>query len=334
VNRAAVAYLSILFAIFISACPAVAHEIRPALLDIRHIPGSCLIIWRQPTIGEFAVPLKPRLSGGWLAQPAQENMLAATHHVGTWKRQPCSLADLERQQLSIDGLNNTITDVLVRVDYGDGHRRSEILHPRDPPLNLARGDRIGHGVLAYFRLGIAHILEGVDHLCFVLALILLVGFRARLAMAVTGFTLAHSLTLGATAFGLIAPWSALIEALVALSIAFVAAEVLRARDGQSSLTIRWPVIAAATFGLLHGFAFASALAEVGLPRDETLLALLLFNLGVEAGQLLFIALIFVIARAMRPLADHLPAAAIRVPPYAIGALAAFWFVDRAVSLLA
>lgn len=317
-----------------ASAPARGHEIRPALLEIsRDANDTCRIVWRQPTLGEFAVRLTPRLSGGWLSGAPRRAAAAAASHVSEWRRSGCTRAALERQRVSIDGLAGTITDVLLRVDYGDGTSRAEIMRPGDPPLALEQEARASYGAPAYFSLGVEHILGGIDHLCFVLTLVLLVGFTARLALAVTGFTLAHSITLGATALGLVSPWPSLIEALVALSIAIVAAEVLRARKGATSLTIRWPVIAAALFGLLHGFAFAGALAEIGLPKGETLLALLLFNVGVEVGQLLFISIIYLIYRiALSAWRAAVPAAATALPPYAIGTLAAFWFIERATVL--
>jgi len=151
-------------------------------------------------------------------------------------------------------------------------------------------------------------------------------------VAVTGFTVGHSLTLGATALGMIRPWPEFIEMLVALSILFVAAEVLRSREGRSSLTIRWPELAALGFGLLHGFAFAGALAEFGLPRQETLLALFLFNLGVEAGQLACILAVFLATLGARPLLRRLPPHIWRIAPYSIGAMAGFWFIQRMVAI--
>lgn len=226
----------------------------------------------------------------------------------------------------------------MRVDYGDGRTLRHVLRPGDAALPLAgagTGSASGSPLASsgYFRLGVEHILEGIDHFAFVLALVLLVGLRARLIAAVTGFTVAHSLTLGATALGWLQPWPAFIEALVALSILFVAAEVVHARRGATNLTDRWPESAALGFGLLHGFAFAGALADIGLPRDETLLALLLFNLGVEAGQLLFVAGILVLSIVARPLFPRVPRWAGAVPAYAIGACAGFWTIERAVAVL-
>lgn len=310
-----------------------AHEVRPALLEIvRDSTQICQIRWKQPTAGEIAVRLVPHLSGGWIEDLPERDLITPGHRVMRWSKSNCTIAALEAQLFTVAGLEETITDVLVRIDYGDGETRQHILRPGDQPLTLARMAAQSHASSAYFILGTEHIFEGIDHLAFVLGLVLLVGFRVRLLTAVTGFTVAHSLTLAVTALGILKPRPALIEALVALSIIFVATEVLRAREGKSSLTIRWPELAALGFGLLHGFAFAGALIDIGLPRNDTLLALLLFNLGVEAGQLLFIAALLGISFAARPQLARLPHWIPNVPPYAIGIAASYWFIERITAL--
>lgn len=312
---------------------AEAHEVRPALLEIARAPEqTCRIQWKQPAVGTLAVRLEPHLSGGWIEGAAESDVLAPGYRIMRWTKPECTTAALEAQSFKVDGLDATITDVLVRIDYGDGDIRHHLMRPGDPPLSFGRTGVQFHAAAAYFRLGVEHILEGYDHLAFVFGLILLIGLRARLLVAVTGFTVAHSLTLGATALGIFRPWPMFIETLVALSILFVAAEALRARKGRSSLTTRWPEIVALGFGLLHGFAFAGALSEIGLPQGETLLALLLFNLGVEAGQLIFIAAVLTLGVVARPLLVRLPDWSWRVPAYAIGAAAGFWFIERATAL--
>lgn len=312
---------------------AKAHEVRPALLEIvRDSAQICQISWKQPTAGEIAVRLVPHLSGGWIEGLPERDLITPGHRVMRWSKSNCTIAALEAQLFTVAGLEATITDVLVRIDYGDGETRQHILRPGDQPLTLARMAAHSHASSAYFILGAEHIFEGIDHLAFVLGLVLLVGFRVRLLTAVTGFTVAHSLTLAVTALGILKPRPALIEALVALSIIFIATEVLRAKEGKSSLTIRWPELAALGFGLLHGFAFAGALIDIGLPRNDTLLALLLFNLGVEAGQLLFIAALLGISFAARPQLARLPRWTPNVPPYAIGIAASYWFIERITAL--
>ncbi len=320
------------------AVTASAHEVRPALFEIQRTADShCEIVWKQPTQGELAVRLVPRTSGGWTQVPPDRELRADAYRTQRWVRNGCTLAALEAQSIRVEGLDATLTDVLIRIDFGDGGLLQHLLRAGDPPLSLQRAaDRqsaaAARGSGAYFRLGVVHILEGIDHLAFVLALILLVGLRARLITAVTGFTVAHSVTLGATSLGWLHPWPAFVETLVALSILFVAAEVVRARRGIPSLTGRWPELAALGFGLLHGFAFAGALADIGLPRTETLLALLLFNLGVEAGQLTFIAAVLAGSLILRGWLLRLQPWAASLPAYAIGAFAGFWSIERALVL--
>ena len=192
--------------------------------------------------------------------------------------------------------------------------------------------RAGSGSVAdaarrYLALGVEHILLGIDHLLFVLGLLLVVRGPWLLVTTVTAFTLAHSLTLALATLGLVAVPSRPVEAAIALSIVVLAAEILRARQGRIGLTHRLPWLIAFVFGLLHGLGFAGALAEIGLPAGEIPLALLFFNLGVEIGQLMFIAAVLGLRWAMRRLAIAWPVWAEPLPAYAIGTIASFWFIE-------
>jgi hydrogenase/urease accessory protein HupE len=184
----------------------------------------------------------------------------------------------------------------------------------------------------YLRLGVEHILTGWDHLLYILAMLLLVRGWRRVILTMTAFTATHSLTLTAAALGWVQVPQRPVEACIALSILFVASEIVRTRRGQPGLTERWPWAISFTFGLLHGFGFAGALSEVGLPPKAIPVALLFFNAGVEVGQLIFIASIFSIAilarNAIRKMTLPHPPWAWRIPPYAIGGVAAFWFLQR------
>jgi hydrogenase/urease accessory protein HupE len=181
-------------------------------------------------------------------------------------------------------------------------------------------------------LGIEHILSGIDHLLFVLALVLLVHGPRRLLATITAFTAAHSLTLAGATLGWVHVPGPPVEASIALSIVFVASEIVHTRQGRDSVTQHYPWVVAFTFGLLHGFGFAGALAQVGLPQSSIPIALLFFNVGVEIGQLLFVgavlAVIAVAWRAGQRLRLSLPAWHWRIAPYAIGALASFWLIER------
>ena len=198
------------------------------------------------------------------------------------------------------------------------------------------------GVAAtYLRIGIEHILFGFDHLIFVLALVILVRDWRRIALAVTAFAVAHSITLAAATLGVVRLHGPVVEAVIALSILLVAVEIVNARGGRFSLTDRWPSIVAFSFGLLHGFGFAGALAEVGLP-DHAMVALLSFNLGIEIGQLAFVVAVMMTGEAIRrAMTLRLEPAMVRgtaerfglTAACAIGALAVFWLIERTSALL-
>lgn len=184
----------------------------------------------------------------------------------------------------------------------------------------------------YTVLGIEHILMGVDHLLFVLALLLLVDSRRRLLVTITAFTVAHSITLALASLGVLSVPGPPVEASIALSIVFVASEIIHARQGRPGLTQRYPWVVAFTFGLLHGLGFAGALAEVGLPPLSVPTALLFFNVGVEIGQLLFIAAVLAFIWLSRQAVRRLGLPSVnglwRVVPYAIGGVASYWLFER------
>jgi len=308
--------------------PAVAHEIRPALLQItERDPHHYDILWKQPVNGEVAVHLEPRLSGGALDREPSLATVTPAFALKLWKNIPDEPAALDGQTLTIQGLERTITDVLVNVTLADGRSTQQFLKPQRTSMRLDLSARAAPPVAAYLSLGIEHILTGVDHLLFVFGLLLLVGRSWALLKTITAFTIAHSVTLAATALGWLHIRSSVVEALVALSIVVLAVELVQRRD-HVGLTTRYPWLIAFLFGLLHGCAFAGALAEVGLPQEHIPLALFLFNAGVEIGQLLFIA---AASAALWPAArwiNSTPAWAHRAAPYAIGIFSSFWFIER------
>lgn len=314
-----------------SALPAAAHEVRPALLRLTEAkPGEYELLWKQPTMGEVAVRLVPHLSSGWLEADPLDQYAAPGFLIKTWR--VSSMMPLDGQTVTIEGLDRTITDVLVQVTLANGKHLDAVVKPDRPSLAINLSGRQGLAAPAYLKLGVQHILTGFDHLLFVLGLLLLVGVNWRIVKAVTAFTVAHSITLSLAALGIVRFPSAVIEALVALSIILVAVELLRSPDRPATLTRRHPWIIAFSFGLLHGLAFAGALADIGLPVRAVPMALLLFNLGVEIGQLMFItaalAVILLLrwTRAWAPL--YLAPIARLGPAYGIGAFAMFWFFER------
>jgi hydrogenase/urease accessory protein HupE len=239
--------------------------------------------------------------------------------------------------IHIDGLDRTSTDVLVRFDFADGISEARRLTPGDPSFIVPTQPSRFEVVRTYFLLGVEHILLGIDHLLFVLALMLLVKGMGRIILTVTAFTLAHSLTLAGATLGFVQMPGPPVEAAIALSIVFVASEIIHSRRGNPGLTERYPWVVAFTFGLLHGFGFAGALAEIGLPQASIPMALLFFNVGVEVGQLLFIASLLAIFALARQITGRItvpqPAWAWAVPPYAIGSVAVFWVIQRIAAFI-
>lgn len=309
------------------ASTAHAHEMRPAYLEITQTSGDTFdVLWKVPARGTMRLGLYVQFPE--TCEPASEprSYFAGNAYIERWSiRDPGALVGAT---IRIDGLSRTLTDVLVRIERLDGPTQVARLTPTTDSLLVDVAPGSGRLVSAYLILGVEHILLGVDHLLFVLSLLLLVRGWRRLIETVTAFTIAHSLTLALATLGVIQVPSAPVEAAIALSIVFVAVEVVRRSQGQVGLGERWPWIIALAFGLLHGLGFAGALGEIGLPRDAIPAALLLFNLGVELGQLLFIAGIVALIALLRLIPIRLPSSAARIPPYVIGTVAMFWVIER------
>jgi hydrogenase/urease accessory protein HupE len=308
--------------------PLSCHEVRPALLQITERPnGHYDVLWKQPTIGEVAVHLEPLISGGLLEGEPNVIQRGEDFRLRVWRDLDAGPEGLDGRKLRIVGLDRTITNVLVAVALNSGSESQQLVGPENPTLMLRiRGSHIT--VPAFSMLGVKHILTGVDHLLFVLGLMLLVRCRRRLVTTITAFTVAHSITLAATALHIIAACVPTIEVLVVLSIVFVASEVVHSYRGKAGVSARHPWLIAFMFGLIHGSAFASGLAQVGLPPGAVVLSLLLFNFGVEVGQLLFIAALLVVEWALTRWPRRLPEWTRWIPPYACGSLATFWVVER------
>jgi hypothetical protein len=317
--------------LFIAPRAALAHEVRPALIQITETgPGAYEVVWKQPMVGDMTIHMVPHLSSGVIDKEPSSESSAPGFVVRTWR--VTGGPPLDGQTVSIEGLQQTVTDVLMRVTTANGTVINDVIKPADPERKLALAAPKGLRIPAYVTLGIEHILTGVDHLMFVLGLLLLIGPNWRLVKAVSAFTVAHSITLALAALGFVHFPSAIIEALVALSIVFVACELVPLPGRPETLTHRHPWLIAFTFGLLHGLAFAGALAEVGLPKGAEPQALLLFNVGVEIGQLMFIGVALAAIWLLRQVRRRLPfdsAVFARVAPaYVIGSCAAFWLIER------
>ncbi len=310
--------------------PLLAHEIRPALLEIVELEGDRVeVTWKVPKRGDRMLALTPILPATLvpLGPPSAHTVPGAWIQHSLYEGNAASLVG---QHIAIDGLSALQTDVLLRVSLLDGTTNSAILRPSDPAwLVPARADR-GEVVAAYWRMGATHILEGVDHLLFLLALLLIVSGFKQLLKTVTAFTLAHSLTLGAATLGFVHVPPAPTEAVISLSILFLAVEVVRKHQGEIGLTERRPWLVALAFGLFHGLGFAGALSEAGLPGHEVPLALLMFNVGVETGQVLFVIGVVGALALLRRLPLPTVPGAWRIAPYAIGTAAAFWTIERII----
>lgn len=305
-----------------------AHEVRPGYLElIESRAGELRVVWKQPTAGLYAVPLVPTISTGWLQSAPRSDLRTATSNVREW-RIPAPHADLAGATVEVEGLERTITDVLLRVVYANGIELTQLLTPATPRLRLPSAAHVELPTRQYLELGFTHIWGGIDHLLYIVGLMLLVRDARTLIKTITAFTAAHSITLAAAVLGYVHISTAPVEATIALSIVYVAAEVANARHGRMSLARRAPWVIAFGFGLLHGLGFAGALSEVGLPTHDIPMALLLFNIGIEIGQLTFVALLLFLAKAVGRIAPTLVNRFSWAPSYAIGSLASFWFIER------
>ena len=220
----------------------------------------------------------------------------------------------------------------MRVHHADGRLESHLLRPASPSVTLGARTTLAQRALSYLQLGFQHILLGADHLLFVLGLLLIVSNRWMLLKTISAFTIAHSITLAIATLGYASAPLLPLNAVIALSILFLGPEIVRKWRGQTSFTIRHPWVVAFAFGLLHGFGFASGLTSVGLPKAEIPLALLLFNVGVELGQLSFVAVVLLLERSFRILEIRWPRFIEYVPGYAVGTLGAFWTMQRIMIL--
>jgi hydrogenase/urease accessory protein HupE len=325
--------LLVLLVLALSAGGALGHELRPAYLELREAaPETYAVLWKVPARGdERRLALYVELPAPCTPLGEVGGAFGPDAYTARWRvRCPGGLAG---QALRIRGLEATLTDVLVRVQHATGPEETHLLRPPSPSATIRGPSAAGGRAVAYVRLGVEHILLGADHLLFVLALVLITRGAWPLVKTVTAFTVSHSLTLAAATLGYARIPEAPVNAVIALSILCLGAEVVRAGRGKRSLSVRRPWLVAFAFGLLHGFGFASGLAALGLPRAEVPAALLLFNVGVEAGQVGFVALMLALGGAFRVLEIRWPRLVAVVPAYAVGSLGAFWAIQRAALLL-
>ncbi|TIP27553.1 MAG: HupE/UreJ family protein [Mesorhizobium sp.] len=303
-----------------------AHEVRPAYLQIDQIGQNRFsVLWRTPLLSGMRLPVLLQYSEGIkpVTEPS-ERQLSDSIVERSMIEAP---GDLPGERITFVGLQATITDVMVRVKLEDGIVSTTLVRPSQPWIEIQARQSALQVVKVFVVSGIEHILFGFDHLLFVAALMLIVRRWGMLLKTVTAFTVAHSITLTCATLGWVDLPSGPVEVMIAFSIALVGAEIIRMERGGTSLAIEWPWIVAFFFGLLHGFGFAGALADFGVPQGDIPLALFSFNVGVELGQLMFTAAILLAVSVLRRIVD-VPRSAIVASAYAIGIVAAFWTVER------
>ncbi|WP_426609328.1 HupE/UreJ family protein [Bradyrhizobium sp. McL0616] len=328
-------FLGIVFAICALLQSASAHESRPAYMQVTEIaPKRYEFVWRTPLLSGMRLPVVLRLPNG--ARNVTEPTLRELSDSLVERRLIELDSGLTGARIEMVGLQATITDVLVRVQLLDGSFSTTLVRPSKPWIEIATSRSALEVATAYLTHGIEHILFGYDHLLFVLALILIVRRGRVLLITVTAFTIAHSITLSLATLGLVHVAGPPVEATIALSILLLAWEIIRSDRGQTSLTAQWPWLVAFSFGLLHGFGFASALSEIGLPQGDIPLALFAFNVGVEAGQLMFIAAVLGFLRLSMRIKFPIFVQRYARPAttYAIGIMAAYWLIERLASFSA
>jgi hydrogenase/urease accessory protein HupE len=314
------------------ACAAVAQAdvFRPAYLEVRESGvGRYDVLWKLPVQGDLRPGVQVRFPPGTVELTPRQGVFTGTAYVERW--QASRAGGLAGQTLAIQGISSGVTDVIVRLERLDGTSQVERLLPGRAEFTLQASSGVLQVARSYLLLGIGHILGGFDHLLFVLALLLIVRGGRRILVTITAFTVAHSITLAAATLGWVHVPGPPVEAMIALSIVFVAAEVVQGLRGNPGLTARAPWVVAFSFGLLHGFGFAGALAEVGLPQKAIPVALFTFNVGVEIGQLIFVACMLGVAALVSRLRMRASPWIRTVPAYCIGTVAMFWTMERVIA---
>lgn len=306
-----------------------AHEIRPGFLQIEQINETTYnVFWKIPRLGD-AIP-KIYVNFPESFKVTELNRPNPIPGFVLYAYQLTSQEPLNGQTISVDGLNKTLIDVLVNVNFLNGEKISFMLQPDKASMVIPKKETVMNTIKTYLILGVEHILLGIDHLLFVLALLLITPGFKKLIKTITAFTIAHSITLSLSALGFIGLPGPPVEAVIALSIVFLAIEVIKYNKGEQSIAIKYPWIVAFTFGLLHGFGFAGALTSIGLPQTTIPAALLFFNVGVEIGQILFIVGVLIILWLLKKSKITFPKWTKQVPVYGIGSMASFWLIERIV----
>jgi len=318
--------LTLLF--ILGALWASAHEVRPAYLGIKQISDTEFkIIWKVPSQDGKTPKVSPEFPIDWEQISYDASILGASAQYNwTFVIQD----PLPGQRIAFQGISKTLMDVLVNIEMIDGSRYSKLVKGSNPFYEIPEEPSVWEVIGTYTVLGIEHILFGIDHLLFVLALLFVVQGKWKLIKTITAFTLAHSITLSMAALGYASLPIAPIEAVIALSIVFLAREIIVHQQGKPSLTYQYPWLVAFTFGLLHGFGFASALSETGLPQQSIPLALLFFNVGVELGQIAFILVMLGLIYLSNRVKLNAVFLQRKTVTYIIGMVSSYWLIDRVI----
>lgn len=324
--------LSALIVVLATCLPgsASAHALDPGYLELASLGQErWRVTWRTPDVKGRPMPIEARLPENCSHEPPAEPIFDGRAWTTAWVT-TCP-GGLNGGVIEIAGLDQTRTETLVRYELEPGRTQVYRLTPSETAFEVPENQGVLDIITSYVALGVTHILEGVDHLLFVFALVLLIPGRGRLFWAITAFTIAHSVTLAAATLGWLNIPSPPVEAVIALSIVFLAFELSQRPEERDPLTMRFPWAVSFTFGLIHGLGFAGALREIGLPEGDIPVALFAFNIGVELGQILFVAVVLAVGFAVQqayPAIKDRAGQLERVASYGIGSLAAFWVIDR------
>lgn len=323
----------LLLALLCLALPAQAHRFAPSLVKVTEIGDRHFnLVWKTPAQATSPVPLRPVWPEHCEVTRSAPSQMEGTGRVSSFQLRCPELGPggLVGETLAVEGLGPNQASAMITVSLRDGRQYQQVLNAERPSFTIPQEPGAGRVMGNYTVLGIEHIWGGVDHLLFVFGLILLVGGGQRLIWTITAFTVGHSITLSLAALGYIRYPVGLVEFAIAVSIFVLAVELTR----PSGLVKRYPWWLAGTFGLLHGMGFAGALAATGLPQDNVPLALLFFNVGIEIGQLAFIALVWLVwVFLRRPIGDW-QRRLLPVPIYLLGSLSAMWCIQRGLEVLA
>ena len=330
ISRVCLVNCMLLLALIAAPVTAIADEFRPATLDVNERDSEWVdITWKVPLVENAPVAATPVLPEFLkpIGPGSSRQVLGAQIYNATFHSDGRAL---NGSTLTIDGLAAVPMDVMVRVTLRDGTEHSAMLRSGNVSFTIPEQATRTELAISYWQMGTIHILEGFDHLLFLLTLLLIVNGIWPLLKTVTAFTLAHSLTLALATLDLVHIPPAPTEAVISLSIVLLAVEVVRKNQGQFTLSERFPWLVAFTFGLVHGLGFAGALSEIGVPQNEIPLTLLMFNVGVETGQVMFVVAVSLLLAGLHRIHNHSAVTLARATPYAIGGMAAFWTIERTI----